>query len=1308
MSRKSFYLLALMVITALFFAVIDLPALAAPLGQEQNPPERLHPDQYSYHGMEELPYLKPGNSPSGGEALLPDGPEQWSRMTFETYVDSNWEISIANGDFSNPTRLTYNVDYYDIQPRLNRGCTRIVFSAERPDYSWDIFSMNTDGTGRTMLTSNNTDDVYPAWSPDGTRIAFQSYRDGNPEVYVMNADGSGQTNLTWSSDYDGMPTWSPDGSRIAFISRRTGGYRIYVMNTDGSNPIMLSQQPYSEDPVWSPDGSKIVYDADADGDGWQEIWVMNADGSNQYLHTDMSGDNNFWANGWSPDGQWVTYTQLHLINYGGQWYWDYAFLYKAAVSGGSGYLLNPGRTTDWNVDWKTSDALPPFTGMNPLASPVPYQFTVSWWGVDDGPAGMLNFDVQMREGSGGVWTDWQMGTTATSATFTGLGGHDYYFRVRGRDQAYNLQPWPIDYNLVVRVESSAPVTQVDQLDALIRGTSVTVTWDGYDLGGSGIKGFDIQYKDGAGGIWQNWLTNTPAHSEVFTGQSGHTYYFRSRGTDNAMNVEAWPPENGDATTTFYSWLTAGTARDNTGVPVSGMDITVNPQAFLTYPTDVDGDYSAYLSSNPEVKTITWSKSGYGTLPATDYGLPDANVDVYLPPVDNVVQDPGFESGILPGSWNAGGEFTPTLDSTFYHSGDYAASLGVSQSLAAPVAFGNLITSGSFEPFATDSQGGVHVAWINWDNGYSIYYAHRLPDGTWLPTELVAQPDYFPLDRIRIAVDGYQNVQMLISGDSGNYYTWRDSGGNWSTLTVVYSSGWLTGMIVDDSSTLHALISQGSGLLYARRIHGGGWEIESVPNVGWLSTASFAIDPQGRVHLVWTIQDYTGSRVMYTLRHSDGSWSDPVSIAQADFAYSVDIILDSAGAPHTIWGEGNDVNRLHYSHMNPDGSWTAPFDFSGGTSAYHFSLMMDDQDMVYVVWNDTRWEIGAQAIYFAQKDSRGNWSEPLNISNSGGVSDGVDAAISSSGDIYTIWDEDNNGVVDVFYARRHAGVWSTPVQLSNTPIYSIFPRVIVDAMGGMNMAWVESDGVTSSLEYIGAVPITQTGVAWISQSLTVPVSMTNPALSFLVSLSGVSDISGNEFRLTVSTDLTDTTTLYTSTTPTNWEHVWFDMTPWSGQEITLTFELSETAGYPPASALLDEVTLGSAHPDTWVSLSGGTLGARPGDHITYQLDYGNRGGALAASSAITLTLPSGLNFVDASIPPVIVGDQLVWQVGDLPAGSDLYSISLTVEVDAAAQLGDTVVTSVEITTASPELETLNNSAQSVTFLGYLALLPITHR
>ena len=105
----------------------------------------------------------------------------------------------------------------------------------------NIWVMNADGSGDTQLTFEVSGlNAEPSWSPDGTRIAFTSSRDGNDEVYVMDADGSGQTRLTNSPDTDYSPSWSPDGTRIAFTSNRDGNGEVYVMNADGTSPTRVT------------------------------------------------------------------------------------------------------------------------------------------------------------------------------------------------------------------------------------------------------------------------------------------------------------------------------------------------------------------------------------------------------------------------------------------------------------------------------------------------------------------------------------------------------------------------------------------------------------------------------------------------------------------------------------------------------------------------------------------------------------------------------------------------------------------------------------------------------------------------------------------------------------------------------------------------------------------------------------------------------------------------------------------------------------------------------------------------------------
>ena len=171
------------------------------------------------------------------------------------------------------------------------------------DRGGDIYAVNADGTGVTNLTNTGSGDGdnFPAWSPDGTRIAFARIPAGsNLEIYTMNADGTNQTRLTNnSSTYDNHPAWSPDGQKIVFTSNRDlggSGYDIYTMNSDGTGVTRLTTDGAGNvTPAWSPDGTKIAFQRGTSVSGYQ-VYVMNANGTGAAPLA--SGE----IPDWSPDG----------------------------------------------------------------------------------------------------------------------------------------------------------------------------------------------------------------------------------------------------------------------------------------------------------------------------------------------------------------------------------------------------------------------------------------------------------------------------------------------------------------------------------------------------------------------------------------------------------------------------------------------------------------------------------------------------------------------------------------------------------------------------------------------------------------------------------------------------------------------------------------------------------------------------------------------------------------------------------------------------------------------------------------------
>lgn len=141
---------------------------------------------------------------------------------------------------------------------------------------------------------------YPAWSPNGKRIAYTSTFEGNQEVYAIDPDGSQRTRLTSDPAIDAHPAWSPDSGRIAFATNRWGDFEIAVMNADGSNLTRLTESRGMDDyPVFSPDGRRIALMSNRDGN--YEIYVMEVDGKHAVNVSRHEALDNFPA--WMPDGR---------------------------------------------------------------------------------------------------------------------------------------------------------------------------------------------------------------------------------------------------------------------------------------------------------------------------------------------------------------------------------------------------------------------------------------------------------------------------------------------------------------------------------------------------------------------------------------------------------------------------------------------------------------------------------------------------------------------------------------------------------------------------------------------------------------------------------------------------------------------------------------------------------------------------------------------------------------------------------------------------------------------------------------------
>lgn len=187
-------------------------------------------------------------------AWAPDG----KRFAFQSNRGGRWGVYVVRIG-GRPRRITSrNFDAFE--PKWSPSGKRILFYSDSLGSDWEIYSVRAKGGRRRALTKNRADDYDASWSPDGRRVVFATDRnspgagqcvyvplqvaypsDCHTDIYVMRADGSDQTQLTSGNSWDDYPIWSPDGQKILFTSDEMDpSYDLWIVNPDGTGRELVA------------------------------------------------------------------------------------------------------------------------------------------------------------------------------------------------------------------------------------------------------------------------------------------------------------------------------------------------------------------------------------------------------------------------------------------------------------------------------------------------------------------------------------------------------------------------------------------------------------------------------------------------------------------------------------------------------------------------------------------------------------------------------------------------------------------------------------------------------------------------------------------------------------------------------------------------------------------------------------------------------------------------------------------------------------------------------------------------------------
>lgn len=233
-----------------------------------------------------------------------------TKIYFVSSRSGSKEIWAMDYDGQNQHQVTH-LGSIALSPRISPDGSHLAFAAlDRGGWSIRMFSIDLGRVIGFPAGVGGGSNLSPAWSSDGSKIAFSSSRSGDSEIWVAGASGSGLHRVTTFRGPDVAPTWNPKtNAQIAWTSGRTGLPQIYVMGEDGSSVQRITDGGYAVSPSWSPNGQFLAFSWNrkyGPGDpGGNDIHIIDI-ASKQYLQlTHESGSNDFPS--WAPDGRHIVF-----------------------------------------------------------------------------------------------------------------------------------------------------------------------------------------------------------------------------------------------------------------------------------------------------------------------------------------------------------------------------------------------------------------------------------------------------------------------------------------------------------------------------------------------------------------------------------------------------------------------------------------------------------------------------------------------------------------------------------------------------------------------------------------------------------------------------------------------------------------------------------------------------------------------------------------------------------------------------------------------------------------------------------------